>query len=68
MRQAAQGGGGEPEDVLGAAVTADSLSRFRQLGFSYFFMGIAPSALDTAAEEPFRRAVSMVPVPTHDIA
>ncbi|ESY76398.1 hypothetical protein X740_29045 [Mesorhizobium sp. LNHC221B00] len=42
MRQAAQGGGFEPGDVAGAADTAESLSRFCQLGFSYFFTGWCP--------------------------
>ncbi|WP_263495791.1 MULTISPECIES: hypothetical protein [Mesorhizobium] len=42
MRQAAQGGGFEPGDVAGAADTAESRSRFCQLGFSYFFTGWCP--------------------------
>ncbi|WP_352714810.1 hypothetical protein [Mesorhizobium opportunistum] len=41
MRQAAQAGF-EPGDVAGAADTAESLSRFCQLGFSYFFTGLCP--------------------------
>lgn len=41
MRQAAQGGGGEPDEGAAWAVTAESRSRFCQLGFSYFFTGSA---------------------------
>ncbi|UVK51610.1 hypothetical protein DBIPINDM_004900 [Mesorhizobium sp. AR02] len=39
MRQTVQGGGGEPDEGIAWAVTAESRSRFCQLGFSYFFTG-----------------------------
>jgi len=38
MRRTAQGGGSWP-DWAAWAVTAESRSRFCQLGFSYFFTG-----------------------------